>query len=270
MNQTLSLGDNGTNVIMLQKYLVAKGYQIAVDGSFGPNTEAALEAFQKVSGLTVDGIAGPITLSALGVVQSSPTNYLMGVDTSHYEASFDFAKAVADGCVFMMTKISDGVSEIDPTRATLTQSAKAAGIVYRGGYHFFRANESVPNQVSLYLANVQPLNLEMPCILDCETASQMGMPLTTVRSAALEFLQAVEQATGRTPMIYGGESFLQSLNLGDEFLRYPLWLADYSHPLVPSPWATYTFWQYTESGEEGADTNRFNGTMAQLQAFCAK
>jgi murein L,D-transpeptidase YcbB/YkuD len=40
---------------------------VAVDGIFGPQTEAAVRAFQKDKHLQVDGIAGPITWPALSV-----------------------------------------------------------------------------------------------------------------------------------------------------------------------------------------------------------
>jgi len=40
---------------------------LAVDGEFGPETEAAIRKLQSEKGLTVDGIAGPATWSALGI-----------------------------------------------------------------------------------------------------------------------------------------------------------------------------------------------------------
>ncbi|QDF14194.1 lysin A [Microbacterium phage IAmGroot] len=41
--------------------------KLAVDGIYGPGTEAAVKEFQRRSGLTVDGIAGPATLRKLGI-----------------------------------------------------------------------------------------------------------------------------------------------------------------------------------------------------------
>jgi peptidoglycan hydrolase-like protein with peptidoglycan-binding domain len=44
-----------------------------VDGIYGVKTRDAVEAFQKANGLTPDGVAGPVTLAALGLLPSSPT-----------------------------------------------------------------------------------------------------------------------------------------------------------------------------------------------------
>ncbi len=62
----LQVGDAGPAVTALQQRLAAAGYyQGTIDGTFGPQTEAAVLAFQQAQGLTVDGIAGPATLAAL-------------------------------------------------------------------------------------------------------------------------------------------------------------------------------------------------------------
>ena len=62
------MGSVGNEVTAIQKVLKNKGYYTgAVDGIFGSKTLAAVKSFQKANGLTVDGIAGPQTLKALGV-----------------------------------------------------------------------------------------------------------------------------------------------------------------------------------------------------------
>lgn len=48
----------GAHVSWLQEALKALGYDIKVDGSFGPKTEATLKQFQKDKGIDVDGYAG--------------------------------------------------------------------------------------------------------------------------------------------------------------------------------------------------------------------
>lgn len=61
----LSRGAGGVAVSEFQRRLVAAGYPVAVDGAFGPETEEAVNIFQRDRGLAVDGIAGPETMAAL-------------------------------------------------------------------------------------------------------------------------------------------------------------------------------------------------------------
>jgi len=65
---TLKKGDKGEEVKRLQEALSANGFNTGgADGIFGNGTLAALIAFQKSAGLLADGIAGPRTLTALGL-----------------------------------------------------------------------------------------------------------------------------------------------------------------------------------------------------------
>jgi peptidoglycan L-alanyl-D-glutamate endopeptidase CwlK len=60
-------------VARLQQQLKEKGFDPgAIDGKFGPGTEAALIAFQKSEGLVADGIAGPQTMAALAGEPTAP------------------------------------------------------------------------------------------------------------------------------------------------------------------------------------------------------
>ncbi len=59
-------GDTGPEVSAVQKLLKDKfGYNIAVDGNFGPATANAVKDFQSDNGLDVDGIVGPDTWKEL-------------------------------------------------------------------------------------------------------------------------------------------------------------------------------------------------------------
>ena len=61
-------GDTEHPVRTLQHLLRAHGKNVAVDGVFGPDTDAAVRAFQGSRGLAVDGIVGPHTWLALILV----------------------------------------------------------------------------------------------------------------------------------------------------------------------------------------------------------
>lgn len=64
--ETVQKGDKGDTVKRMQLLLQQHGAPtLAADGDFGPKTDAAIRAFQKAHGLTVDGIVGPKTWAEL-------------------------------------------------------------------------------------------------------------------------------------------------------------------------------------------------------------
>jgi len=71
----LQLGDRGPAVERLQVRLRREGYSPGrIDGVFGPQTERAVQAFQRANDLRVDGVAGRETLTALGIGSGSSGN----------------------------------------------------------------------------------------------------------------------------------------------------------------------------------------------------
>lgn len=66
VNILLRQGSIGEEVRLLQGYLNDLGYNSGrLDGIFGPVTDGAVRDFQRDNGLSVDGIAGPKTLSRM-------------------------------------------------------------------------------------------------------------------------------------------------------------------------------------------------------------
>lgn len=65
-SSSLKKGDEGQDVKDLQQALISLGYlHTDATGTFGSATKEAVEAFQKDMGLSVDGVAGPKTLTKL-------------------------------------------------------------------------------------------------------------------------------------------------------------------------------------------------------------
>jgi len=61
----LRRGSRSGQVEDLQRALAKAGLPVAIDGDFGPGTEAIVRAFQAARGLAADGIVGPSTWAAL-------------------------------------------------------------------------------------------------------------------------------------------------------------------------------------------------------------
>jgi Putative peptidoglycan binding domain len=65
-SQSLSLGDTGSQVKILQRALIKLGFLSGqADGDYGPATMIAVEKFQVAQGIGEDGKVGPETLNAL-------------------------------------------------------------------------------------------------------------------------------------------------------------------------------------------------------------
>ncbi|HRX14437.1 MAG TPA: spore cortex-lytic enzyme [Eubacteriales bacterium] len=76
-------GSTGTLVKTIQTKLKNWGYYTGyVDGIYGPKTVAAVKYFQRVNGLTADGIVGKYTAAKMGVNLSTASSSSSGVSSS--------------------------------------------------------------------------------------------------------------------------------------------------------------------------------------------
>jgi len=207
-----------------------------------------------------------------------------GIDVSYWDAGIDWPKVRATGQRFMFTKATEGDFYADQTFAANWSGAKAAGLL-RGAYHFFRANVDPKKQATKFIDYVKSVkdDGELPPVLDLE--SNDGQTKDKVISRAKTWLDEVEKAFGKKPIIYSAQYFLQ-----DYFSEagggppswtkdYPLWLAQYPNtymdgqqPYLPRGWYKWTIWQYSEKGvvngiNAKVDLNQFNGTLEELYKF---
>ncbi len=58
-------GDQGVKVRLIQEWLCLDGFQVVIDGAFGPATEGAVRQYQTKSGIGVDAIVGDATFQQL-------------------------------------------------------------------------------------------------------------------------------------------------------------------------------------------------------------
>ena len=97
MNPVLRRGVQGSLVEQVQRLLADAGFNPgAIDGRFGPATEAALIAFQRSRGLLADGVAGPLTWAALeGRPPASPDDVTEHVTVDLVADMFPFTRLSA-------------------------------------------------------------------------------------------------------------------------------------------------------------------------------
>jgi GH25 family lysozyme M1 (1,4-beta-N-acetylmuramidase)/LysM repeat protein len=207
-----------------------------------------------------------------------------GIDVSYWNAGIDWPKVRATGQRFIFAKATEGDFYADPTFDDNWRGAKSAGLL-RGAYHFFRCNVDAKKQANKFIDYVKSMNDngELPVILDLETND--GQTKDKVIARAKTWLDQVEAAFGRKPLIYSRTFFLQ-----DFFSEagggppawakdYPLWIAQYpnvyvegSQPVLPRGWFQWTFWQYSQTGRVNGinakvDLNVFNGSLDDLYRF---
>ena len=73
--EVLKSGSSGAQVKTVQTKLKNWGYYTgSVDGIYGPKTIAAVKYFQRVNGLTQDGIVGAKTAAAMGITLTSSSS----------------------------------------------------------------------------------------------------------------------------------------------------------------------------------------------------
>ena len=76
-------GSRGDEVRQIQTKLKRWGYYKGnIDGIYGSQTLEAVKYFQRKNGLKVDGIAGPATLKAMGIMTSTSSSSSSGGSTS--------------------------------------------------------------------------------------------------------------------------------------------------------------------------------------------
>lgn len=207
-----------------------------------------------------------------------------GIDVSYWNAGIDWPKVRATGQRYVFIKASESTSYKDPTFDDNWFGAKSAGLL-RGAYHFFRCNADAKKQADSFIDYVKSFNDEgeLPPVLDLETHD--GQRRDKIIPAAKTWLDRVEAAFDKKPMIYSGKFFLQDYfsesNGGPPLWAkdHPLWLAQYPNqyvpgmePSLPRGWFKWTFWQYSEKGRinginANVDLNVFNGTLEELYKF---
>jgi lysozyme len=192
-----------------------------------------------------------------------------GLDVSNYQGKFDWSAVT--GLSFGIYRMTQGLgvhtNSPDPDAAWNNAQLKAQRLT-RGAYHFFDPTLSGAAQAQYFVAQRSLIGLDSSDMLwlDHETA---GASPAGTSAAAVAFMTELDKLAPHNPRgVYTYISFATGGNCAG-LDNWPLWLAypASAAPVPPPPWAKWTFWQW--GLRNGVDTDAFNGTAAQLQAWVA-
>ncbi len=210
-----------------------------------------------------------------------PQDTVLGIDIASYQhpngAAIDWA-TVAANRRFVIVKATEGTGYTNKYYADDVAKARAHGMIV-GGYHWLHYTTSGAAQAQHFLdavgGTVAPG--DFPPMLDVEEVNDSATAAERV-SIMKEWLDTIEAAIGRKPMIYSGiwywgGSYMKSpLGFGD---TYPMVWAAYTQacPKVPDDFTKLVMWQYlggtgmTPGVASDCDQDKFYGTEAQLLAL---
>ena len=200
-----------------------------------------------------------------------------GVDVSKWQHpspnSIDWKAAAAGGKEFAFIKSTEGTSPGNDHLDSDVEGARAAGM-HIGLYHKALPATDATAQADAFAESVLEVGgKQLPPVLDFELDE--GKNAEQLAAWVQEFMDRLEDRTGRTPIMYTYKSFwmVQMANT-KKFSEYPLWLAEYRQQQPTEPkiggWDSFTFWQY--AGNDGqadgfptpVDLNVFNGSRSEL------
>ena len=216
-------------------------------------------------------LALPSHAHADTVCGSGPT--VSGIDVSYYQGTIDWSAVAGDGIEFAFIRVSDGLGYPDPDFATYWADSRAAGVLH-GAYQFFEPSQDPIAQADMLLQAMGPMQADdLPPVIDVEVTD--GLDSASVSTAVEAWVEHVQAAIGRAPIVYTGKYFWDD-NVGANMSSSPLWHAQYttaSCPDIASTWSSWALWQYDDAGAVagipagGVDMDRWNGDSASLHAF---
>jgi len=257
---TLRRGNEGQEVKRIQNYL-----PVVADGKFGPKTEQAVKEYQDHNNLIYDGIAGPQTLSHMGI------EVLHGIDVSAWNGkNIDWKEVSKTNVKFCWIKVTEGQTHINRGHQDKFDGARDAGLVV-GGYHFGRSDHNryddplidAEKEAHHFLKNLKKAGVhcgDLLPVLDVEAGMKTDDQYNV--DWCLKWLDEVEKELGVKSVIYSAKwawgLYLYKANKDDlkKLTEYPIWWACYvrKKPLVGPEdklkgWKEWDVWQYGSKGK---------------------
>ncbi len=205
-----------------------------------------------------------------------------GIDVNAYHPVTDFAALATADLSFVGVKATEGHTVTDPKLVQHRNGLRGLPLDLVIYYHFARSGDPVA-QAARLLNVVGPLKPNERVCLDLEVLPDNPGNVLGWIDAFYGRVQRAYPATKQ--LIYTSKRIWDSFGSpawpraarGDVALWAPRYNASGNEPMLPSPWAFWTIWQWTDGGEHGpdfsvpgvgsCDANVWNGDRAAVQAW---
>ena len=172
------------------------------------------------------------------------TEYLHGIDVSHWQGTMDWHKAKAKGVQFAMIKATEGMNYVDTQFKANVDGCKAVDMPF-GIYHFWRSMVTPIQQYDNIMRAVDYIGKLVPIAIDVEIFD--GLKPEQNKNMLALLIQMIIEKTMKAPTLYTRKSIWDS-NVApyDRWKTLPLWVANYgvTSPALPRDWKSWYIWQY--------------------------
>ena len=241
------------------------------------NTENSTETNTSADSVSVTSDSTSNETTPLTLRESAP--YAYGIDISRAQANeIDSLNVDTDSLSFIICKATEGVTYTDPNFTENWSTIPQKGFI-RGAYHFYHTNDDPTEQATFFVNSLVGLNQsDLAPVLDIEEGGIVaGTAVAAIQADLMVFLKAVEQLSGRKPIIYTNVNVGNKYLDNPEFSSYALWIAypaEVVEPELPTTWATtgWSLWQESWSYQIDGytdDFDKYNGNLAALKQFIA-
>ena len=173
------------------------------------------------------------------------TQYIHGIDVSHYQGTMDWRKAKAKGVQFAIIKATEGADYVDSQFKNNVAGCRFVEIQF-GIYHFWRDIVPPATQMANIAKAFDYIDEAVPVALDVEVFDS-GLTPTQNRDALARLVEMVYRHTGKLPTMYTRAN-VWNAHVGpyERWEELPLWVANYgvTVPALPRDWQYFFIWQY--------------------------
>ena len=188
----------------------------------------------------------------------TPADWILGIDSSHWNGDIDLALAYAKGARFVIAKATDfkvGTNSgfVDTQVVNTMNKAKELDMPF-AGWHWLQPKSDPTIQAEYYMDEFySKYQIKAPPELDFEDLNVNSWSDMAWRGQV--WLEKVAGWTKKKPLVYTAKWFIDLFPDKSKvsFLgAYDLWGAHYiqrSYPTMPSMWTDWKVWQYSDKGD---------------------